>query len=254
MDKSIRNSNWYKEHQKWLKDSKGKRADLFGEDLYGADLRDADLHNADLRDANLRDANLRGANLYGADLCGANLYGANLRGADLCSANLYNSDLRGANLFGANLYNSDLRGANLFGANLRGADLCGANLYGANLRGVDLCSAIFNFITIGLHPAPEGDLIVWGKKSNHIVKMLVKAQWKRSCATTRKFRSEAVLVLEIDDGEIDRIVHSRFGSDETIYKVGAVTRSDSWDENRWNECSNGIHWFLTCKEAEEWTG
>jgi len=76
------------QHQLWLLDKGGQRA-------------------------NLRGADLRGANLYGANLYGANLYGANLYGADLRGANLYEANLRGANLRGANLRGADLRGANL---------------------------------------------------------------------------------------------------------------------------------------------
>jgi hypothetical protein len=37
-----------------------------------------------------------------------------------------------------------------------------------------------------------------------------------------------------------------------IYQVGATVYPDSWDEDRWNECSHGIHFFITRKEAEEY--
>jgi hypothetical protein len=30
------------------------------------------------------------------------------------------------------------------------------------------------------------------------------------------------------------------------------TRADAWDEDRWAECSNGIHFFLSRHEAEQW--
>ena len=35
----------------------------------------------------------------------------------------------------------------------------------------------------------------------------------------------------------------------TIYKVGEIVRPDYWDDNRWNECSHGIHFFITRDEA-----
>ena len=37
-----------------------------------------------------------------------------------------------------------------------------------------------------------------------------------------------------------------------VYEVGEITHADSWDEDRWNECSHGIHFFLTQEEAEAW--
>jgi len=37
---------------------------------------------------------------------------------------------------------------------------------------------------------------------------------------------------------------------EMFYRAGETVRPDSWDENRWNECSHGIHFFITRAEAE----
>ena len=175
-----------------------------------------------------------------ADLRGANLRGADLRDADLRGANLRGANLRGANLSDADLSGADLRGANLSDANLRDADLCGA----------DIENAQWNYTTVGIHAAPEGELIGWGKKSNEIVKMLIPRDARRSCATTRKFRAERIITLEIEGG-LNRIEHStEYGT--VVYEVGKETLPDKFDDNRWNECSNGIHFFLTREEAERW--
>jgi hypothetical protein len=112
------------EHQKWLDNDGGERADL----------READLRGATLREANLRWANLSGANLSGATLREANLRWANLSGANLSGATLREADLRGADLLGADLREADLSGADLLGADLREANLSGANLRWADLR------------------------------------------------------------------------------------------------------------------------
>ena len=37
-----------------------------------------------------------------------------------------------------------------------------------------------------------------------------------------------------------------------IYRVGEIVRVDNFDENRWNECSTGIHFFITRREAEQY--
>ena len=107
-----------------------------------------------------------------------------------------------------------------------------------------------NYITIGTHPAPQGDLIGWGKKSGAIVKLLIPADAPRSCATTRKHRAAWVNVLEID-GDVTRLEHSTEYGD-VVYEAGEITHADSWDEDRWQECSHGIHFFLTREEAEAW--
>ena len=37
-----------------------------------------------------------------------------------------------------------------------------------------------------------------------------------------------------------------------MYRVGKTVESDSYDDDIRVECSHGIHFFLTRKEAEEW--
>lgn len=34
-----------------------------------------------------------------------------------------------------------------------------------------------------------------------------------------------------------------------IYTVGEIAMVDDFDENRWNECSTGIHFFVNFQEA-----
>ena len=243
-------------------------------DLRRADLRYADLGDADLMSANLMSANLGGANLINADISGAYLMSANLGGANLINADIRNADLRradlrnadlmSANLNGAYLRNADLRDANLRDANLRNADLRGADLGGVDLRNADLGGADLRRADLrnvkynertaffALICPEEGDFIAWKKVGSVIIKMRVPAEAKRSSSTTRKCRCEYAEVLELQnlDGtpyDDDNVVNNRYV--ETIYKVGEIVHPDSWDDNRWNECSNGIHFFMTRDEA-----
>ena len=234
----------------WRARNLDTRLDLREADLSGANLSEANLRGAYLCGANLREASLRKVDLYDADLHGADLRGAYLSGADLGEAYLRRADLRGADLRGAYLRGTDLSRADLRGACLGGANLREACLGGANLRGANLSEALWDYTTIGTAPAPEGDLIGWGKKGGLLVKMLVPAAARRSCATTRKFRAEYVQVLEIESG-VQRVEHfSEHGA--ATYEVGQITRADEWDDDRWNECSHGIHFFLSRHEAERW--
>ena len=193
--------------------------------------------------ANLYGADLRGANLYGANLYGANLYGADLRGADLRGANLYGADLRGANLYGA-----DLRGANLRGANLYGADLRGANLYGADLRGA-------KSINYPIACPEIGSFIGFKKAKGHIVVLQICEDALRCSATSRKCRCSKAMVLAIENLDGSDSGKSQISSDydnNFIYKVGEVVEVPNFNENRWDECSTGIHFFITRGEAVEY--
>ena len=224
-------------HKMWLNGEEGgERADLSVGNLYGANLR-----GADLREATLRGVILREANLMGADLRGVDLFYADLRGVDLFYGNLREAELRGANLMGA-----DLSGADLSGADLIETDLRRANLRGANLRGADGIPAICC--------PEEGSFIGFKKAGDYIVKLLILDDAKRSSATSRKCRCSKAKVLsitELDGSETDVTeVESNYNSN-FIYRVGEIVEVPNFDDDRWNRCAPGIHFFITRQEAVE---
>ena len=215
-------------HALWLKgESSGKRAYL----------NDANLSHVYLSGANLRDAYLSGANLRDAYLSGTDLRYANLRGA-----NLRDAYLRGANL----------SHANLSGADLRGADLSYADLSSANLSGVDLRGA--NNIYIPLACPEKGSFIGFKKVSNgeQIVELFIPTDAKRSSSTGRKCRCNKAKVISITniDGSSCELTKVRSSYDSSfMYTVGEYVEVKNFDDNRWNECAPGIHFFITREEA-----
>lgn len=88
-----------------------------------------------------------------------------------------------------------------------------ADLRGANLHGADLYGAknLSDLIAAQLNILPQGDLIGYKKGGR---------------ATTH------------NHGPV------------TNYIVGKIVRPDKWDTDRWNECSHGIHFFITEEEAK----
>ena len=131
--------------------------------------------------------------------------------------------------------------ADLCDANLRRAHLCGADLRGADLRGAKNIPPITAAQTL---ITPGGDIVGYKKLADGtICKLIIPATAKRHNATGRKCRAEFAVVLEgCGVSEWD----GRFK-----YKVGETVRPrDPFDEDRWNECGSGIHFFLTREEAE----
>ena len=200
------------------------------------------------------------ADLCNANLRGANLWGADLRNANLCDADLCNADLRGANLRNADLHDADLRGANLYGANLCGADLCDAdlcdaNLCSANLRGAKNTDKTAWDAYTAFYPlqCPEtGSFIGYKKAADKIVMLEICADAKRSSATSRKCRCSKAKVLSIThlDGSDSGLTEVRSNySKEFVYRVGETVEVPDFDDNRWNECAAGIHFFITRDEA-----
>ena len=161
----------------------------------------------------------------------------------LCEANLRGADLREADLRGADLRGADLYGADLREANLRGADLCEADLCGANHN---------EGTAFLLSQCPDGAFIGYKKASSHIVKLLVPEDAKRSSATTLKCRCSKAKVLEIQnlDGSKSDLKAVPSDRDENfIYVVGKEKEVEDFDEDRWNECSTGIHFFISREMA-----
>jgi len=145
----------------------------------------------------------------------------------------------------ANLSDANLSGAYLSYANLSGANLRGANLSGAYLRGAKNAGKAIAKTRI----LPQGSIIGWKAASGHIVKLRIPEEARRSHAFGRKCRAEFVDVLEIEGAEV---VYTNQHGPKTEYRVGQRVTADKWDDDFQNECSNGIHFFITRQEAEEW--
>jgi hypothetical protein len=218
------------DHQLWLQGNGGKCADL---------------RRADLQNARLRDADLWGADFRGADLRGADLWSTNLQDADLRGANLWGADLQGADLRGADLRRANLQGANLRRANLQGANLRRANLQGANLQAAQNISPLAAARL--LRCPPEGSFVAWKRcRDSVIVKLLIPADAQRSSATSCKCRASCVQVLEV----IPDVVGVSIYDARVLYRKGETIRCDKWDNNRWEECGGGIHFYMSREEAE----
>ena len=74
---------------------------------------------------------------------------------------------------------------------------------------------------------------------------------KRSSATTAKCRCDKAKVLEIKEIETGKRVtkvSSNYDSD-FVYKIGEIVTVDNFDDNRWNECGTGIHFFVNKANA-----
>ena len=163
--------------------------------------------------------------------------------ADLYGANLRSADLEGADLRGADLRSANLRSANLRSANLRSANLIGADLYGADLRGADLDPYLI---------VPEiGSFIAYKKVCYGVVLELeIPADaWRCNSLVGRKCRASRVKVLRALNSDATEFEGQH---DQTIYRIGEVTEADWLNIDPRVECTNGIHFFMTRREAEEY--
>ena len=161
-------------------------------------------------------------------------------------ADLSRADLSGADLYGADLSRANLSGADLSGADLYGADLSGANLYGANLSRAE------NVPFIPMACPDTGSFIGFKKASGHIVMLGIPEDARRLSATGRKCRCDKANVLRIEemDGTTSDLTEVTSDRDSSfVYKVGKMVSVPDFCEDRWQECSAGIHFFINRQEA-----
>lgn len=101
----------------------------------------------------------------------------------------------------------------------------------------------------------KGSFVGYKRVKNYLVKLFIPASAKRSSATSTKCRcskAKVIYILDLETKEsVKEIVNTNYG--ETKYKVGKMVYPDSFDMNRYNECSNGIHFFIDKQEALNYT-
>ena len=177
--------------------------------------------------------------------------------ADLSNYCFDSFDLSNINLSHAKLNNCFFDYAKLTNANLDGTDLTDSIL--------DLCDIthkqLINAVGINDQCPKEGSFIGWKKcidirNKEYIVKLEIPADAKRSSATTNKCRCDKAKVLLIQhiNGAVSRIneVYSWYDN-HFAYKIGEMVYSDSFDDDFWVECSNGIHFFMKRKDAVDFS-
>lgn len=128
---------------------------------------------------------------------------------------------------------------------LREAVSCDADLRDADLRGANHNERTSMFLS----QCPDGEFIGYKKAADEkIVKLLILEDAKRSSATTLKCRCSKAKVLEIQESDGSKSdcnqIRSQYDS-SFVYKIGEIVKVDDFDEDRWNECSTGIHFFIS---------
>ena len=180
---------------------------------------------------------------------------------DFSKIDFRNADFGGANFGGADFGGADFGGANFGGANFGGADFRNAYFGGAYFGGADFRNAYFgganmdytiNEGTFGLTlNCPEvGEFTAYKKANGVIVTLLIPKDALRSSATTYKCRASKAIVLEIDGGTMTEVMSDYDSSFK--YVVGETVTVDNFDTDRWNECSTGIHFFMSKRMAENY--
>lgn len=199
-------------------------------------------------------------------------YQANCSKAVFNYANLKSCHFIEANLSEAQFRKTIITSSQFFSANLTKAffaDIDCGHMEDANFDNACIGDNVTNIKYHMICPE-EGAFVAWKKaiwvKDSHtkegvLVKLQIPANAKRSSGTGRKCRASAVKVLgfyDMNDNKLPADIKVRAWYNDTfIYTVGKTVKSLSLGEpdfntNRWNECSAGIHFFMTKQEAKDY--
>ena len=98
----------------------------------------------------------------------------------------------------------------------------------------------------------DGSFIGWKKVNNCLIMLEIPEDAKRCSCTSQKCRCDKAKVLGItnlDTNESVSEIKNTSYFPAVTYVVGEMVYPDSFDENRWNECSHGIHFFINKQNA-----
>lgn len=177
--------------------------------------------------------------------------GANFTGASFDNCNFKNARCCGSNFRDTTIFNTDLTNVNMYEADF-------TNAYFTNCK---LDNIKYDELTAGIALAcPEKGAFTAFKKAKLyngdecIVELQVPADSLRSSATTRKCRvskATIVAIYTMDGKSVKQNAYSTH-TRSFVYKLGKMVEVKNFDKNRWNECSSGIHCFITKREAEQY--
>lgn len=112
-------------------------------------------------------------------------------------------------------------------------------------------------------PKNEGEGIIYSMNLPGIAKLIIPEDAMRLQSFNRKCRCDHAIVDDIRVRIDGKIMHAKRGfspiynrtfrdctyNQEIHYTVGFDVIPDGYTNNRWIECSNGIHFFMTPEEA-----
>lgn len=203
----------------------------------------------------LWDMDLTDMDLSGMDFVLCSFQNTVLNGVNFENSSVENSLFDGCPMQGANYKNACLRTASfrycdMRANNIEGADLFGAILEYANLEGIRSNEETQWF---RLRPPETGAFLGYKKCINdRLVQLLIPADAKRTSATLPSCRCNKAKVLTIKSFDYTESFDEAWSLvDENFeYKVGQWVEVKDFNEDRWQDSTTGIHFWMTREEAK----
>ena len=225
-------------------------------DFANMDLRGVDFTGRNLSQANFTGADLEGACFIDAILVNANFEGANLKNADFSCANAWSANFNETNCKDALFLSANLTETSFEESDLDEASFAQANLTGANLQDTNIITAEFDN-TIGIYPVcpTHGNFIGWTigedfKGNECLVEIFIPTWARRSSGTTRKCRTEALVVNSLErlkDGCNPAEASLKFRN--RILSKNEFMQDSDFEVDRFKVSSTDLYFWISKEEA-----
>lgn len=257
-----------KDHEEWIRSGHefGKCLDLSNKSIVGVtfprncNLTNAVFKNTDFYSVVIHDVRFASCDMEGVSFKHCDITHSQFASSDMTSSYFYNTSVSRCSFDSADLTNSKLVSVTFW--NVTFYEACLENVRLENHHMIDV---YFNYgtkhipINIPMACPSEGSFIGWKVARDmhnpvyYLIKLQIPASAKRSSATTRKCRCDKAKVVGIYNltgvkARKQMVVNYAYDT-ETVYEVGKMVYPNSFDPNRWEECSCGIHFFINKQDA-----
>ncbi len=202
----------------------------------------------------MEEADLRGWDLSYVDFTLCIFKNVCFDGADMSHGSVKNAlfdhcSLRGVNFEQSKLISAAMRYNDMTGANIKGADMFAAVLEYAKLDDI-----IFDDDTkfFKLYCPEEGAFLGYKKCfNNRLVQLLIPADAKRTSATMNSCRCSKAKVLTIKSFDYQEEFDEAWSlvDENFVYRKGQWVEVLDFNEDRWQDSTTGIHFWMTRAEA-----
>lgn len=246
-------------HDLWLAgDPKGQRASFKEKNLSKLSIINRNLRCVDFSEAECVGTKFINCWLDNADFEDANLTSAEFYTCSALDVVFTDANLTSAYFAGTNLKTMAVSGANLKDVQFKDCFLLRvwfdtAENVPENVMPI-VCPEVGSFrafkkVIYPVFPFHTGNR-AW---KSAVAEIEIPEHAKRTSATTNKCRCSEAKVIRywtLDHKPLNiHVTHSQHDADFTYVKGATVKPEEEFDTNRWEECTSGIHFFLTFDSA-----
>lgn len=201
------------------------------------------------------DMDLSGTNLSNMDFTLSSFQNTVLDEVNFENSSVENALFDGCPMKGANFKNARMVTASFRYCDMRGCNIEDANLFGAVLEFADLEGIVSNEGTqwFRLRCPEEGAFLGYKKCVNdRMVQLLIPADAKRTSATLPSCRCSKAKVLTIKTFDYTQNFDEAWSlvDENFVYKKGEWVEVKNFNEDRWQDSTTGIHFWMSRAEAQ----